>query len=155
MEKYIRRPNCNCKVCNKEIYRRPNQLENSSNVFCGYECYSKWCTILIKCSVCGTEYRSGLHKKTCSKACANKLKIGSHYNSGRPIKDVVKTQQALKNRLITLRGCNCEKCGCTKTSILNVHHKIRKVDGGSDDLDNLQLICPNCHAEIHYGNKKD
>lgn len=83
------------------------------------------------------------------------MKIGSHYKTGRPIKDVVKTQHALKLRLIELRGSCCEQCGCPKTNILNVHHKIRKADGGSDNLENLQLICPNCHAEIHYlaGNK--
>jgi predicted HNH restriction endonuclease len=31
---------------------------------------------------------------------------------------------------------------------------VRRSDGGTNDLDNLQLVCPNCHAEIHhYGTK--
>jgi len=149
MEKYTRKPNCNCKICNKEIYRRPKQIA-AGDVFCGQECYSKSCTVLIACVICGSEYRKGLHKKTCSRACANKLRIGSEYN-GRPLKDKVKNNRQLKERLVKLRGTCCERCGFPNTKILNVHHKIRKADGGTNDIDNLELICPNCHAEEHYG----
>jgi len=150
MERYVRRPNCNCKICNKDIYRRPNQLAKG-DVYCGQECYGKSCAIMIACSICGTEFNKGLNKKTCSRACANKLRIGSKYN-GRPLKDKVKNSKALKERLIKLRGSFCERCGFTNTKILNVHHKIRRADGGSNDIENLELICPNCHAEEHYGN---
>jgi 5-methylcytosine-specific restriction endonuclease McrA len=31
-----------------------------------------------------------------------------------------------------------------------VHHIVRRSDGGSDELENLELVCPTCHAEIHY-----
>lgn len=149
MEKYIRKPNCICKICNKEIYRRPSQI-NKGNVYCSQDCFGKSCEILIACVICGIEYQKGLHKKTCSRVCANKLRIGTKY-TGRPLKDKVKTAQALKTRLIELRGPKCERCPYSNVKILNVHHKIRRADGGSDDLDNLELICPNCHAEEHYG----
>lgn len=149
MENYVRQPNCNCKICNKEIYRRPSQI-NKGCVYCSQDCYGKSCTILVACVICGAEYKKGLHKKTCSRECSNKLRIGSKYN-GRPLKDKVKNQKALKSRLIELRGTCCERCQYHNTIILNVHHKIRRADGGSNDLDNLELICPNCHAEEHYG----
>lgn len=154
MEAYTRKPNSYCKVCNKEIYRRPSQIEKG-NIYCSQKCYGESCTILVSCVICGTEYNKGLHKKTCSRACSNKLRIGNRYNQiGRPSKDKVKTSRQLKNRLIELRGSKCERCLYDKVHILNVHHKIRRADGGSDDLDNLELICPNCHAEEHYGNKE-
>jgi 5-methylcytosine-specific restriction protein A len=35
---------------------------------------------------------------------------------------------------------------------LEVHHKIRLIDGGTDTLDNVTALCPNCHREMHYGN---
>lgn len=147
---YVRTPNCNCVICNKEIYRRPAQIAKGS-VYCSQKCYGESCTILVACVICGTEYRKGLHKKTCNRACANKLRIGSKYN-GRPLKDKVKNQRALKERLIKLRGTSCERCDYPNTKILNVHHKIYRSNGGTNELDNLELICPNCHAEEHYGN---
>jgi 5-methylcytosine-specific restriction endonuclease McrA len=100
--------------------------------------------------VCNSKFKSGLNKKHCSKACANKLKIGSKYKTG-PRKDKVTTQRFLKSRLVALRGEFCERCSYSNQKILNIHHKIRRKDGGSDDLDNLELLCPNCHAEEHYG----
>lgn len=153
MEKYTRKPNCNCKICNKEIYRRPFQLAKG-DVYCSQDCYGKSCTILVACVVCGNEYQKGLNKKTCSRICSNKLRIGSKY-IGRPLKDKAQTNRALKERLILLRGTNCERCGYSNTKILNVHHKIRRADGGSNDIENLELICPNCHAEEHYGYKEN
>lgn len=32
---------------------------------------------------------------------------------------------------------------------LQVHHIIEVKDGGTDDADNLQLLCAECHAECH------
>jgi 5-methylcytosine-specific restriction endonuclease McrA len=32
---------------------------------------------------------------------------------------------------------------------LEVHHIIEVADGGSDDLENLMLLCSECHAEVH------
>lgn len=155
MEKYVRRPNCYCKTCNKEIYRRPFQIAKG-NVYCNHECYAISCTILVACIICGNKYKKGLHKKTCSRACSNKLRIGNKYNQvGRVSKDKVKTNRALKIRLIELRGAKCERCPYSKVKILHVHHKIRRADGGSNDIDNLELVCPNCHSEEHYSDIDD
>ena len=32
----------------------------------------------------------------------------------------------------------------------HVHHLVHKVNGGSDDLDNLLLLHPNCHQQLHH-----
>lgn len=37
------------------------------------------------------------------------------------------------------------------TPYLEVHHKIRLVDGGEDTVENAIAICPNCHRKEHYG----
>lgn len=34
---------------------------------------------------------------------------------------------------------------------LEVHHMKRLSDGGSDTVNNVVALCPNCHREIHYG----
>lgn len=33
--------------------------------------------------------------------------------------------------------------------VLQVHHVIEVEEGGTDDLANLQLLCAECHAEVH------
>lgn len=66
-------------------------------------------------------------------------------------RDKFTKNRRLKEALIKIRGNVCEICTFTKTKILVVHHVIERHNGGSDQLDNLKLICPNCHAEIHYG----
>lgn len=34
---------------------------------------------------------------------------------------------------------------------LEVHHRIRLIDGGPDTVANAIATCPNCHRELHYG----
>lgn len=55
----------------------------------------------------------------------------------------------------------CERCKdpapfCREkdgTPYLEVHHKIRLADGGHDSVDNALALCPNCHRELHYGQR--
>lgn len=61
--------------------------------------------------------------------------------------NTIKRSAALK-ALIALRGHRCEHCGNTqwfdKPIPLEIHH--RDGDSLNNDLNNLQLLCPNCHA---------
>ncbi len=90
---------------------------------------------------------SHFNKKTCSRGCANVYRSGIKYKIGRP-KDKVKDQRALKVRLLAIRGRKCERCEYAKLEILQVHHKNRNKE--DNRLDNLELICPNCHYEEHF-----
>lgn len=147
-ERYKRNPNTKCCVCQKNIYRRPFEIEkNRDKVFCGNACYGLSLRKEKPCIVCDAPILSGLNKKTCSRVCANKHRAGIHYKIGRP-HDKVVSQRALKIRLVTERGTICERCNYDKTAILQVHHKNRNRDDNS--MTNLALICPNCHFEEHY-----
>lgn len=147
-EKYKRNPNTKCIICSKSIYRRPQQIQQSNGrVFCGQGCYGIFCRKEIPCVVCGKSVLSGLHRKTCSRGCANTHRAGIKYD-GRGSKDKVKSQKALKTRLLKERGTKCERCGYDKFEILQVHHKDK--NRANNNLDNLELICPNCHYEDHF-----
>ncbi len=147
-EGYKRNPNINCIICAKPIYKRPQQIQlNNGRVFCGQNCFGESCRKEVPCVVCGKLILSGLHKKTCSRGCANTHRAGITY-SGRALQDKVKSQRALKNRLLESRGTSCERCGYDKFEILQIHHKNRNRE--NNDLGNLELICPNCHYEEHY-----
>ena len=60
---------------------------------------------------------------------------------------VIKSSQAI-DALIYLKGHRCEHCGLRiwmgKPIPLEMHH----IDGShlNNEIDNLQLLCPNCHA---------
>lgn len=62
----------------------------------------------------------------------------------------------VKRYVIELRGHCCEKCKNSvwmgETILLTLHH----IDGNfrNNKLENLQLLCHNCHAQTpNYGNK--
>lgn len=60
-----------------------------------------------------------------------------------------KTRTAsLRPALINLRGHQCECCKNTEWNGLPIPLEIHHIDGinNNHDLDNLQLLCPNCHA---------
>ena len=56
----------------------------------------------------------------------------------------------LKVALAHERGGVCELCQYNNFAILQAHHIIEKSNGGSDDLENLMLLCPTCHALQHF-----
>jgi len=151
-EEYKRKPNTVCFVCNKQIYKRPSQIkQNKKHVFCSMNCFGISCRKEIPCLVCGKMILSGLNKKTCSRSCSNINRTGVKYHLGSP-RDKVKSQKALKLKLLKARGGFCERCGYSKIKILQVHHKNR--DRKNNDLENLELVCPNCHYEEHHLEKK-
>jgi len=147
-ERYKRKPNTNCFVCKKAIYRRPSEIEkNEGRVYCSVNCYGIACRKEKPCIVCKKLILAGLNKKTCGRSCANIQRAGIKYKIGSP-RDKVKSQQALKLRLLKARGTKCERCNYVKYEILQIHHKDR--NRNHNDLSNLELICPNCHYEEHF-----
>ena len=146
-EEYKRNPNTKCFVCAKSIYKRPSHLKkNNGRAFCSMDCFGISCRKEIPCIVCGKPILAGLNKKTCNRSCANINRAGIKYHIGSP-RDKVKSQHALKVRLLRDRGETCGRCGYNKVEILQVHHKDR--DRSHNELNNLELICPNCHYEEH------
>lgn len=149
-ELYKRNPNTKCVVCGKAVYKRPFEIKrNRGKVYCSPQCYGVSCRKERPCLICNKPILAKFNKKTCSRACANKLRIGMKYKLIAPRKDKVVTYRLQKVRLIELRGPTCERCGYNKVEILQIHHKDR--DRQNNALDNLELICPNCHYEEHYG----
>jgi len=150
-EQYKRKPNTSCQECGKKIYRRPIEIKkHNGRAFCSQACYGKSCRKEVPCVVCGKLILAGLNKKTCSRSCANKHRKGIKYKLNSP-RDKVKTQGRLKIRLLKSRGKKCERCGFEKYEILQVHHKDKNRD--NNELDNLEIICPNYHAQEHYFGK--
>lgn len=144
--KYSRNPNTFCLHCSTAIYRRPSEIR-IGRVFCSSKCFGAVNRKERPCVVCGKGILARRNKKTCSRACANKNRAGIRYKVGRP-KDKVVAARAIRNRVIQERGPACERCGYSKEPVLHVHHRDR--NHSNNALENLELICPNCHYEEHY-----
>ena len=52
------------------------------------------------------------------------------------------------NPLIKLKGRKCESCGLEKWLDMPINLEIHHIDGNrkNNSLENLQLLCPNCHS---------
>lgn len=145
---YYRNPNTFCLVCSKPVYKRKSQIKkNKGRVFCSSICYGIASRKEQPCVICGQPILAGKNKKTCSRSCSNKLRAGIKYRTGQR-KDKVKSYKMLKMRLLKIRGQKCQRCGYNRYEILQVHHKDK--NHTNNELDNLELICPNCHYEEHY-----
>ncbi len=142
-----RNPNCSCKICGRKMYRRPFQID-IGNIFCSRACAGFSQRIVKKCPVCSREYCG--HKNTCSRECANKNRTRSIYDRQNK-KNKAAHGWWLKEKLARMSGGICQICGHANYQILQVHHRIHRAAGGTDDIKNLRLLCPNCHAEQHHG----
>jgi len=62
------------------------------------------------------------------------------------------TSKKVKNKM-KMEG-ECVDCGETDQNKLTIHHIIPTSEGGSDDKENLELLCKKCHPK-HHNKEKD
>jgi len=74
--------------------------------------------------------------------------FGGHVRSHKIKTEDLKTDGSRKLRLIKTRGHKCEICSTADWFGASVPLELDHIDGNSDNnsLDNVRLICPNCHA---------
>lgn len=81
------------------------------------------------------------------------------------LRQTIERQQTFKKICVEYKGGACEKCGYNKCiAALDFHHKNEKQKDFSisrarhrtlnqtlkNELDKCQLLCANCHREVHY-----
>lgn len=144
-----------CSNCNKSF-----EYEKRKCKFCSHSCSATYnnlgklksgCYALKPCIGCGKLTKN---RKYCSNKCFSK-----YYRIERAKQiaiDGFLTNKHEKWYLEETRGHRCEFCGLTEwlnePIPLDFHHR----DGDSDNnhLDNVQLICPNCHRSTkNHGSK--
>lgn len=113
----------------------------------------------MECLNCGKEL-TGKQTKFCCKKCKNE-----HFNKNIRA-DYSRTKaRVIKWYLISTKGCKCEKCGYNANmSALVFHHinpseKLFEIDARScanrsiesllEEANKCQLLCCNCHSELH------
>jgi Zn finger protein HypA/HybF involved in hydrogenase expression len=113
-----------------------------------------------KCAVCGNDSKWSHQKvnKYCSNECASEARL---LESVERAKDgSVSERSTLRKILTRLNGYVCNRCGIFEWNNEPITLQVDHIDGNSDNnsLDNLRLLCPNCHTQTHTWcgrNKKD
>lgn len=169
----IKVPNTVCSFCEEPLYRSPSKMHKFN--FCNKKCQDSAAELMANyrtgpapspkninhkyvCINCNLRPIVKRNKSKICKECKKYLPIwewlsgnldASYCGSAREPKPFV------KRYLIETRGDKCEVCGFDEKapdgrSIIQMDHK----DGNylNNNLDNLQLLCPNHHAMTHnYG----
>ena len=50
-------------------------------------------------------------------------------------------------------GHRCEQCG--STAELQAHHRVSRRDGGRNSVENLVILCRECHQQVQAGPSED
>lgn len=136
-----------CHIC-KSKFMVTAHRQNVAK-YCGRRCYykamSRVGSIKLTCP-CGLTFMASpsRNKKFCSVRCRGKYnRIAAEAS--------ITTYRNFFLRRHKLRACAA--CGYDKSAdILVVHHKDR--NRGNNSMDNLTLLCPNCHALEHLSDRK-
>lgn len=153
-EQYLLNPK-QCLWCNTII---PYE-KRLNNIYCSRSCRTTSLNTkrekLVSTCLCGQPTKPGV--KYCSTSCRDNTRIEKCLK--RAISnETFHNRTWLKNYLIDIRGHACETCSTThwlsNPIPLELHHKDGKAN--NNNLDNLQLICPNCHAftDSHKGKNR-
>lgn len=100
--------------------------------------------IIKNCPVCKKEFKTipnptgKKEQVTCSHSCSN-----TFFKT-----DYTAKFTNYRKRALDYYGCKCQNCGERRLYVLQVHHKDR--NRHNNKLDNLSVLCANCHLELHY-----
>ena len=147
-----------CLRCEKELIGKLRENKK----FCSHSCSATYNNKLglnkpgikilktVKCLLCENCFKT--ERKTnvyCSKKCEieyKRMKVFSEIEKG----DGIFSERKLKKYLIEKYGEECMECGWDKINIITnkVPIELEHIDGDStnNDLQNLKLLCPNCHS---------
>ena len=149
-----------CLQCGK-----PLSYEHRHEKFCSHSCSATYNNLRrikksTKCANCNKdiEYSPGYKKKFCCSECEKQYKyknvendkINRWLNGENFIIGHAQTPKFIRRYLMNLYNNKCQLCGWGETNIysntipLEIHH----IDGDctNNRLENLQLLCPNCHS---------
>lgn len=132
-----------CELCGKTLTVK--QLQNK---YCSSSCSAKVTNarrgVKQYCASCNTELsRSHGKRKFCNHTCQH------DFYTNQKIMDGTACERTFRKYLLKTRNNKCNICNSTSWLEQPIPLEVDHIDGNStnNSLDNLRLICPNCHAQ--------
>ena len=129
-----------CYRCGRRFARVKGRSKTRQPKYCSDTCRNK--EGFAACKKCGIKFKKkSLHNIFCSIECQlsfRKIKILCN-------KDWI----VICDFVLERDNYSCARCGSGIEKKLVVHHIIPLSFGGSNDMDNLQVLCSFCHGNIH------
>lgn len=146
-----------CKICNKQFYAKPRHIKIGWGKYCSNKCKfkSQKNGTLVECNNCDKRLyrrpkdflksRSALFfcNRSCHASWRNKnIRIGENHPNW------ITGSSTYRNLLLkNTKRLTCSKCNFSDLRVLIVHH--RDSNRANNKLDNLELLCRNCHYLRH------
>lgn len=147
-----RKQNSECVVCKSGFYARPNIKANGGGKYCSRECYliatnKNIYPIVKKCIFCGKDIiiteKTYRNKKFCSSSCS------ATYSNSRRKGVKYKVRASIRDLAIKTYGHKCMIENCCYEKIIDAHHIVYSSQNGDNSFENIILLCPNHHREVH------
>ena len=101
------------------------------------------------CKTCGAESKVSHQKMNvyCSIACSTKGKLLESIERAK--EGLVRERSTLRKVLAELNGYHCVVCNISEHNGQSITLQVDHTNGnaGDNSLNNLRLICPNCHSQ--------
>lgn len=144
-------PTKNCIICNNEFKCCPSAIER--RITCSKKCRQQYSfpKKMVNCAFCNEEFKyvAGSKTKFCSIVCSGAYRTSQ---TNLKIENNIPTDVTTIKRYLFGKSNTCSIC-CI-TSIWNnipLTLQLDHIDGNSDNnnLNNLRLVCPNCHSQTN------
>lgn len=151
-----------CKICRRAFSVKPFFIKKGYGKYCSRKCHhtSMEQREIVSCGICGIKIdkkysclkKSKSGKFFCSKSCQtvwrNKMFSGEAHVLWKG------GESTYRDKIWRGRGEKmCKRCGLNDKRVLAVHHIDRNRKNSS--MDNLVLLCHNCHVLIHKNKTED
>lgn len=137
---------CSRSCANKHIYSEEIKKKISDGVK-KYNKIKETSVYEYICEKCGNTFTSNkILRKDRKKHCDNCKRNTVHYKEN-PI-SIFDLSKRTISKILKRANKGCQICNWNE-STCDIHHIIPKKEGGTDDISNLIIVCPNCHRVLH------
>lgn len=106
------------------------------------------------CGKCGKDFESKIYRRNDrEKHCNNCIQKSPHSRKDHNITLFDLSKRTI-SKILKRANVSCSICGWNESSC-DIHHIIEKNMGGTNDVSNLIILCPNCHRICHVEKKFD
>lgn len=128
-----------------EKQKKSEACKKSEKVKDAYKKREVW--VNYSCEKCNDKFTSKTIRSNRHIHCEKCTRKVVRFKNGESILDYSLRTVA---KIIKKANIPCQNCEYSKAS-RDIHHIIPRKEGGSNENNNLVVLCPNCHREAHEG----